>query len=236
MDFMALAQQCAPDVHPATMAAIVRTESGYNPFAIGVVGGRLERQPRNLAEAAATARMLLGNGWNASFGLGQVNKVNLAPLGLDLTSVFDPCRNLQAAAAIFGDNYRRARPKAADDQQALRLALSEYYSGDYATGFRHGYVQKVVDNVAKPIPVVPAAPRQAAPSSVPSSAPALAAKGRTAAAAVATPAGGTAGAARQPSSAAQAFVFGDGGTSSGVDGEGVLVFNPQQRPGIPGAK
>ena len=31
LDFIALAQQCAPQVSPVTMAAIVRTESGFQP-------------------------------------------------------------------------------------------------------------------------------------------------------------------------------------------------------------
>ena len=45
MDFVSLAMQCAPMVAPLTMAAIVKTESGFNPLAIGVNGGaRLVRQ------------------------------------------------------------------------------------------------------------------------------------------------------------------------------------------------
>ena len=40
------------------MQHVVQVESSFNPYAIGVVGGRLARQPRNLPEAVATARML----------------------------------------------------------------------------------------------------------------------------------------------------------------------------------
>jgi len=61
-------------------------------------------------------------------------------------------------------------PRYGDQQQALRAALSCYYSGNFETGFRHGYVQKVVANAGdvpaivpdaaggriEPIPVVPA--------------------------------------------------------------------------------
>jgi type IV secretion system protein VirB1 len=60
LDFMALAQHCAPQVAPATLAAIVRTESDFHPYAIGVVHGRLVRQPANVGEAIATARALEG--------------------------------------------------------------------------------------------------------------------------------------------------------------------------------
>ena len=37
LDFMVLAQQCAPTVAPQTMAAVVQVESSFNPYAIGVV-------------------------------------------------------------------------------------------------------------------------------------------------------------------------------------------------------
>ena len=45
----------------------------------------------------------------------------------------------------FQPASRSARAaSAAGDQVALRQALSCYYSGNFATGFRHGYVRKVV--------------------------------------------------------------------------------------------
>jgi type IV secretion system protein VirB1 len=146
VDFIALAQQCAPDVHPATLTALVRTESGFNPYAIGVVAGRLERQPTSLDEAVATAETLRRDGWNASFGLGQVNLRNLARFSLDLRSVFDPCQNLRASAAILSEAYARARRTEPNEQKALRAALSMYYSGNAVTGVQHGYVAKVVGN------------------------------------------------------------------------------------------
>ena len=37
------------------MQHVAQVESSHNPYAIGVVGGRLVRQPRNLAEAVSTA-------------------------------------------------------------------------------------------------------------------------------------------------------------------------------------
>ena len=48
------------------MEHVVRVESSFNPFAIGVVGGRLARQPKELPEALATARMLEEKGFNFS--------------------------------------------------------------------------------------------------------------------------------------------------------------------------
>jgi len=105
IDFIALSQQCAPHVDPTTLQALVRTESAFNPYAIGVVGGRLQRQPRNRAEAIATARALDAQGINFSVGLGQVNKSNLSQHGLNFQTAFDLCANLQAGAEILRDCY-----------------------------------------------------------------------------------------------------------------------------------
>jgi type IV secretion system protein VirB1 len=54
------------------MQHVVRIESSYNPYAIGVVGGRLVRQPVSLAEALATVHMLEARGYDFSVGLAQV--------------------------------------------------------------------------------------------------------------------------------------------------------------------
>lgn len=150
MDFLALAQQCAPAVHPETMAAVVRVESGYNPFAIGVVNGRLERQPRNKAEAVATANALIQGGYNFSVGVAQVNRYNFSKYGLTVETAFEPCSNLRAGGEILKDCFERARVRFKDDQQALRAAFSCYYSGNFSTGFTQdfkgqpSYVQKVL--------------------------------------------------------------------------------------------
>lgn len=165
LPFEKLAAECAPGVHPTTLKGVVSTESAGNPYAIGVVGGRLERQPRSLTEAVATARELERQGFNFSMGLGQVNRYNLAKYGESYETVFEPCRNLKAGSAILKDCYQRARAQIPDDQQALRAAFSCYYSGNFTRGFRPdragqpSYVQKVVANAtetAQPIPVVPA--------------------------------------------------------------------------------
>jgi len=176
LSFERLAARCAPDVHPTTLKGVVSTESSWNPYAIGVVGGRLDRQPRTLAEAVATARELDRRGFNFSMGLGQVNRYNLPKYSETYETVFEPCRNLKAGSAILKDCYQRARAKMGDEQQALRAAFSCYYSGNFTRGFRQdragqpSYVQKVVANAtgtARPIPVVPAVQPQGADGAVP---------------------------------------------------------------------
>jgi type IV secretion system protein VirB1 len=144
--FLALALACAPQVHADTARALVSVESAFNPWAIGVVGGSLVRQPRHRAEALATAKALQAAGWNFSVGLGQINVGNFERLGLTVESAFEPCPNLAAMQTVLAECFDRASGAVskAVDQVALRQALSCYYSGNFSTGFRHGYVRKVV--------------------------------------------------------------------------------------------
>ncbi|MEM5343684.1 lytic transglycosylase domain-containing protein [Paraburkholderia azotifigens] len=160
LDFITLAQQCAPQVSLSTMEAIMRTESGFNPFAIGVVHGRLLRQPASEAEAVATARALAAGGWNFSVGLAQVNRANWPAHGLNERNAFDPCRNMAAGAAILQGCFEQARHTRANAkpaaQSTLRASLSCYASGNFSTGYRTGYVQRVVDNARAPaVPQTP---------------------------------------------------------------------------------
>ncbi len=123
------------------MHHVVRVESSYNPYAIGVVGGRLVRQPKNLPEALATVRMLESRGFNFSIGLAQVNRYNLDKYGLDTyEKAFEPCANLSAGSRILAECYQRASGD-------WGKSFSCYYSGNFSTGFRHGYVQKIYASV-----------------------------------------------------------------------------------------
>ena len=144
--FLALALACAPQVHADTARALVSVESAFNPWAIGVVGGALVRQPRHRAEALATAKALQAAGWNFSVGLGADQRGQLRAARPDVESAFEPCANLAAMQTVLAECFDRASgsPSKAVDQVALRQALSCYYSGNFATGFRHGYVRKVV--------------------------------------------------------------------------------------------
>lgn len=163
VDFATLAHQCSPGVHPSTLQAVVRTESGFNPYAIGVVGGRLVRQPSTQAEALATARALEAGGWNYSMGLAQVNRANLRAYGLTSDAAFDPCANLRVGSAILSDCYARALAAGLAMQHAVGAALSCYYSGNFTRGFKvdargTSYVQRVVANAAPQPASVPAVP------------------------------------------------------------------------------
>ncbi len=160
MDFIDLATQCAPNVAPQTMAAVVSVESSHNPYAIGVVNGRLVRQPTTLQEAVATAKQLERSGKNFSVGIAQVNRYNLPKYGLTYEQAFNACQNVRVGALILGDCYSRAIARDMQPQPALRAALSCYYSGNFTRGFRPdpghslSYVQKVVAAASGPRPQV----------------------------------------------------------------------------------
>jgi len=125
------------------MQHIVHIESGANPFAIGVVGGQLVRQPRNLDEALATAQMLEEKGYNFSLGLGQVNRKNFSRYGLaSYQDAFGPCTNLLAASKILADCYASAN-------RDWGKAFSCYYSGNFMSGYRDGYVQKIYASIGQ---------------------------------------------------------------------------------------
>ncbi|NIJ91221.1 type IV secretion system protein VirB1 [Xanthomonas campestris] len=123
------------------MRHVVNVESSYNPYAIGVVGGRLVRQPKSLGEALSTVRMLEEKGYNFSLGLAQVNRYNLAKYGLDsYEKAFQKCSNLQAGSKILAECYARSG-------NDWGKSFSCYYSGNFVTGYRHGYVQKIYASI-----------------------------------------------------------------------------------------
>ncbi|GGK01365.1 lytic transglycosylase domain-containing protein [Luteimonas terricola] len=153
------------------MEHVVRVESSFNPYAIGVVGARLARQPRSLDEAVATASRLELDGYNFSLGLAQVNRHNLAAQGLSsYEDAFAACPNLAAGARILADCHVRAGGD-------WDKAFSCYYSGNFVRGFRDGYVQKIrssmvaagldlVGELMAAIPLASGAPRRATPKGV----------------------------------------------------------------------
>lgn len=153
------------------MHHVVRVESSYNPFAIGVVGGRLARQPRALPEALATARMLERRGFDFSLGLAQVNRRNLGKYGLaTYAQAFEACANVRAGSRILAECNTRAGGD-------WGKSFSCYYSGNFSTGFRHGYVDRVFASMGQAagqgvaIPVIDRRSRQAPASTRPRAMP-----------------------------------------------------------------
>lgn len=147
LDLIAVAQMCAAEIETTTMLRVIAVESSGNPNAIGVVGGGLEWQPRNQAEALVTINMLESHGVNYSVGLGQVNKRNFRRYGITAQQALEPCTNLRVAGAILKECFLRAakgKPRRTELQRALRDAFSCYYSGNFTTGYHLGYVGKIL--------------------------------------------------------------------------------------------
>lgn len=165
LDPAALAQlvkRCAPQVNPSTMLALIGHESGGDPYAIGVNGPqRHNLRSKNATIASSQAAALIRTGQNIDMGLGQINAANLARLKLTSTTVFEPCRNIGAAAQLLTQAYVRARPTAASDQAALDAALSTYNTGSPQAGMINGYVAQVRNQYTVPA-LVPKNPQAAA--------------------------------------------------------------------------
>lgn len=148
---LSLALQCAPAVHPQTITTIVKTESGFNPWAIGVVGRVLPKQPQSLEEALEVISTLVADGANFSVGLGQINRYNFDISKPELA--FEPCNNLRMAATNLQSCYERMGTKGEPSQATLLKAISCYYSGNKTRGFKPepqfggtSHVQRVIAN------------------------------------------------------------------------------------------
>ena len=133
---------CALHVAPQTIQAVIQVESHGHELALHVNGVELDRQPVTLAEAIATARSAIAQGYTVDLGLMQVNSRNLDRLGYSIEQIFDPCINLRAGSAILFADYAAAVRVYGEGQTALRAALSAYNSGDFERGFRNGYVAR----------------------------------------------------------------------------------------------
>ena len=154
--FATLAATCAPSVAPETLAAIARTESGFNAHAINLNGSGGGTQPvgsREEAIALAT-ELIVVRGRSVDLGLMQVNSTNLGRLGLSITDAFEPCRSLEAGARVLAEGYTAAAHGEADPQRALRVALSRYNTGHPERGFANGYVGRVEASAERVVPAI----------------------------------------------------------------------------------
>jgi type IV secretion system protein VirB1 len=142
---LALAAQCAPSVAPATMLAIVRTESGGFIHALNVNGTKSPPRPKDQASAAILARRYIAAGYSVDLGLAQINSRNLSRLGMTIEDALDPCRSLASGASILTQNFV-ATSSDQQPQARLRVALSMYNTGSRSRGFSNGYVGKVLAN------------------------------------------------------------------------------------------
>ena len=147
---------CAPTVAPSTMASVLKTESGFDPNVLHVNGaGGGDIHPATKADAIVQAiDLIVVQRKSVDLGLGQVNSGNLSALGMSVADALDPCKNLAGAAKILTAGYTAAAQAQPDPQQALRVALSRYNTGDPSRGFANGYVSKVERSAQYVVPAI----------------------------------------------------------------------------------
>lgn len=149
-----IALLCAPLIHPITMGAIIRVESGGNPFAVSInypqalaaQGRSLPEiaQPRSVAEASRLVDSLAGQGFSTSLGLAQISTEHLDEFGLTSAQLFDPCTNLRLAERILVRCKQQVSVAGASPHQLIARTLSCYNSGNDTLGQRNGYVAAIV--------------------------------------------------------------------------------------------
>lgn len=148
---LAMIQQCAAHVAPATVQAVIRVESAGDPLAVNVNGaGGGARHPLTLAEAVRIAHAAIKAGHTVDIGLMQVNSATGEKLGYTVEQLFDPCTNLQAGAAVLRTAYQQAAGAQGEGQGALQSALSAYNTGSFTNGFSNGYVGRYYAGAAVP--------------------------------------------------------------------------------------
>ena len=142
----ALMAACAPQVPTPISYAIAKTESNFNPYAIGVNRAKsLARQPRSYEEAVQVAYRLRSEGKNFDVGLAQINITNFAWLGLSIEKAFNPCENLKAMQKVYLNCLNRFA-NSGGQGTPMQRAFSCYNTGNASRGFRNGYVTKVTNH------------------------------------------------------------------------------------------
>ena len=132
---------CAPQVAPATLAAIMRVESGGNPLALhdNTTGRSYQAATRQAAQALLNR--LVAAGHSVDVGLMQVNSRNFKAYHLTTNTAFDTCENVRAGGAILTAAWTQATSARLTGQAALYHAVQAYNSGNLHGA--PGYANKV---------------------------------------------------------------------------------------------
>lgn len=155
----ALLEQCAPQVAPVLMQALVRTESAWQPLAIGMDKAQgTVRQPATLAEAIATAKELAAAGRKFSVGLAQIHVSNVALYGLTWEQAFDTCQNLAGGQKILWNFYHRASASGYTGVAAIWAALRGYNSGSVDRAVSDEYANRIFAYMSSAPPQVQLGP------------------------------------------------------------------------------
>jgi type IV secretion system protein VirB1 len=138
---------CAPALDQRLATALIRRESGFNQFAIGMDSkhsARLARQPRNLTEAVKTATYLQSNGYGFSVGLTQIHVSNIKRFALSWEQAFNPCDSLKVGEKVLVANYKTALSSGFAGQGAVFAALRGYNSGSIHAKVSNDYASAIL--------------------------------------------------------------------------------------------
>ena len=139
-----LIAQCASQVSPVLMQALVRAESSWRPFAIGMDKAQgTVKQPATLPEAIATAKELAVAGRKFSVGLAQIHVSNVALYGMTWEQAFDACQNLAVGQKILWNFYHRASASGYSGVAAIWAALRGYNSGGVDRAVSDEYANRI---------------------------------------------------------------------------------------------
>lgn len=145
MDYVALAQHCAPEIDTALVVRLVRRESSFNAFAIGLDSrDSLKPQPQNFNEAVQTAERLIQQGFKFSAGPAQIHIDNIRRFGLTWRQVFHPCTNLSYAQTIFLYYHGKAVATGLRGDDAVFAALRGYNSGNINAAVSNNYAAAIL--------------------------------------------------------------------------------------------
>lgn len=145
MDFIELAQECAPQVEIGMFAAIAHLASDFKPFAITINGDYpLADQPQTKAEGIETAAALAADGMNISIGLTGLNFEDLPRLGISVSDAFDPCINLKTSGRLLTE-YHAAATQAGSPHPAVEMLRAFFGRGDIESGKNAGYAEQVLE-------------------------------------------------------------------------------------------
>ena len=144
MQVDALLRDCAPQISPVLMQALVRAESAWQPFAIGMDKAQgTVKQPASLSEAVATAKELAAAGRKFSVGLAQIHVSNVNLYGMTWEQAFDACENLAVGQKILWNFYHRASASGYSGVAAIWAALRGYNSGGVDRAVSDEYANRI---------------------------------------------------------------------------------------------
>jgi type IV secretion system protein VirB1 len=161
MSLTQLHDRCTPIAPLSTLAAIISAESSGNPNAIQIdfpntllrrwrlpTGTlRLQRQPKNVEEAAQWITYLNAHDVSVDVGLMQVSTDEAMRRHISPTALLDPCINVRTGWSILEDDYQIEVNRVGPGQVALQHALSRYNTGDTNRGIENGYLARVMTSL-----------------------------------------------------------------------------------------